>query len=78
MPIQADVQLHAGEIFPMNELMEPREVNNPVMEANSSITLSVVPFDVSANSAASANGPLAPMVHALPNLNLEVVPNGPV
>lgn len=37
----------------------------------------MVPSDNSANTDASANGPLARVVPALPDLNLEVIPNGP-
>lgn len=52
--------------------------NNQAMEANNSITLSMVLSDNSANTAASANGPMAQVVPILPDLNLEAVPNGPV
>lgn len=78
MPQDVDMELHAGEFLAMNDLMEPMEAeDNPALEANSSITLSMVPSDNSANTVASANGPMAQNVHALPDLNLEVVPNGP-
>jgi hypothetical protein len=78
MPQEVDLEIQAGEFLAMNDLMAPMEEgNNQAVEANSSITLSMIPSDNSANIAASANGPMAPMVLVLPDLNLEIVPNGP-
>jgi len=59
----------------LNEIMEPmeeaREQQGIIGQGNSNITVSQEPPNDSAETAASANGPLAP---ALPDLNLVVGP----
>lgn len=66
-----DQELHPGEFLALNDLMAPMEEEFPLDDdanANNIITVSMAPSNNNANSAASANGPLAPY---LPDLNMQ-------
>lgn len=73
-----DQELHQGEFLALNDIVEPfdAEILAEGENANSSITISDGPSDNSAGTDASANGPLAPMQPALPDLNAAVGPIG--
>lgn len=60
MPV--DQELHQGEFMTLNDIMAPMD-DMPAVDgnANSSITISDGPSHNSANTSASANGPLAPI-----------------
>lgn len=71
-----DQELHVGEFLALNDLMAPIDDVAQVVvdnlqqaEANSNITISLEPPNNSADTATSTNGPLAPNLLGLPDLN---------
>lgn len=86
---EIDQEPHPGEFLHLNELMEPMmedehagNAEEPQVEDNNSnLTLSLVPSHNSISTEASANGPLAPIIQNVPDLNqvagLDMLPDGP-
>ncbi|XP_045090689.1 uncharacterized protein [Aegilops tauschii subsp. strangulata] len=78
----ADQELHDGEFLHLHDLMEPMEEKyvHPEVEqlpANSNVTVSDVPPNISAETANSVVGPLAPLDPLLPDLNADIGQTGP-